>query len=74
VIADAGTPIPAGWFTADSSGIGYLDTVRGGSTGALVVGITLEATADPPTPTLPMLTSGSAPASSQSGIPASPRV
>jgi len=74
VISNGGAPAPAGWFTADSSGIGYLDAVRGGSTGALVVGITLEATADPPTPTLPMLTSGSAPAGSQSGIAASPRV
>ena len=74
VIADGGTPTPAGWFTADSSGIGYLDTVRGGAPGHLVVGITLEASADPATPTLPMLTSGSAPPSSQSGTAGPPRV
>jgi len=50
IISNGGAPTPAGWFTVDSSGIGYMDAVRGGSPGQLVVGITLETNPDPPTP------------------------
>jgi hypothetical protein len=57
-IAEGQPPAPVGWFTADTSGVGYFDRMPSAVGQPITVALTLENAPDPPAPTSPVLASG----------------